>query len=393
MGAATRIAGKDLKLRVRDRSAFIIGIVAPLALAFIFNVVFGGAFESAALELQYGIVDLDEGQVSQAFHAAMDEIGSGGFLVTTAYQTVEEAENAVEDDEIAAFFVLGDGLSESVFAGEQAAIQVIGDIDAQTSTQIAAAIAQQFGAGVSATQLSVITAFSLVEGPPPAEAAGWGEAAAGRGPSYVLDDISADTRQLDGTTYFSAAMAVFFLFFTVQFGVVGLLEEERDGTLARLLAAPIGRTSVVGGKALLSFVLGVVSMTVLVVATQLLMGADWGAPLGVLLLVVTGVLAAVAIMGLVASVARSPEGAGNLGSIIAVTLGLLGGVFFPIGQGDDFLSKLTFLTPHAWFMRGLGDLAGDAGWTAALPAAGSILVFAVVFGVAAWVLLRRRLAR
>jgi ABC-2 type transport system permease protein len=188
-------------------------------------------------------------------------------------------------------------------------------------------------------------------------------------------------------------MAVFFLFFTVQFGVIGLLEEERDGTLARLLAAPIGRTSVVGGKALLSFALGVISMTVLVVATQLLMGASWGAPLGVFLLIVTGVLSAVAIMGLVASVAKTPEGAGNLGSIIAVTLGLLGGVFFPIGQGDDFLSKLTYLTPHAWFMRGLGDLAGGAEWTAALPAAGAITVFALVFGVSAWVLLRRRLNR
>ena len=44
MGAATRIAGKDLKLRVRDRSAFIMGIVTPLALAYIFHLVFGGTF-------------------------------------------------------------------------------------------------------------------------------------------------------------------------------------------------------------------------------------------------------------------------------------------------------------------------------------------------------------
>ena len=36
-------------------------------------------------------------------------------------------------------------------------------------------------------------------------------------------------------------MAVFFLFFTVQFGVTSLLEERNDGTLARLLAAPISR--------------------------------------------------------------------------------------------------------------------------------------------------------
>ncbi|HEY4607538.1 MAG TPA: ABC transporter permease [Acidimicrobiia bacterium] len=393
MGAATRIAAKDLKLRVRDRSAFILGIVAPLALAFIFNVVFGDAFAGETLELEYGIVDLDGGEVATAFNEVLSEVGSGGLFNMTPYQSRSDAETAVEDEAIAAFFLLEEGLSDSVIAGEEAQIQVIGDIDAQTSTQIAASLAQQFGAGVSATQLAVITSFSLLQGPPPPDAADWGREAAERGASYTLVDISAETRQLDGTTYFAAAMAVFFLFFTVQFGVVGLLEEERDGTLARLLAAPIGKTSVVGGKALLSFALGVISMTVLVVATQLLMGADWGAPAGVFLLIVSGVLAAVAIMGLVASVAKSPDGAGNLGSIIAVTLGLLGGVFFPVGQGDDFLSKLTYLTPHAWFMRGLGDLAGEAEWTAALPAAGAISLFAVVFGVAAWVLLRRRLAR
>ena len=62
-------------------------------------------------------------------------------------------------------------------------------------------------------------------------------------------------------------MAVFFLFFTVQFGVTGLLEERNDGTLARLLAAPISRAAILFGKLLTSFALGVISMTVLVAAT------------------------------------------------------------------------------------------------------------------------------
>ena len=115
--------------------------------------------------------------------------------------------------------------------------------------------------------------------------------------------------------------------------------------------------------------------------------------MGVVLLTVAGVLSAVGIMGLVASAAKTPEGAGNLGAIIAVILGMLGGVFFPIGQGDDLLSKLTYLTPHAWFMRGLGDLASDAPWTAALPSVAAILVFALVTGALAWLLLMRRMRR
>jgi ABC-2 type transport system permease protein len=173
--------------------------------------------------------------------------------------------------------------------------------------------------------------------------------------------------------------------------VLGLLEEERDGTLPRLLAAPVGRAAVVAGKALLAFALGLISITVLVVGTQILMGAEWGAPLGVALLVVAGVLSAVGIMGLVAAGAKTAEGAGNLGSIIAVILGMLGGVFFPIGGSGDLLSRLTYIAPHAWFLRGMGDLANGAQWTSALPSVGAMLVFALVTGSLAWLMLRRKL--
>ena len=57
----------------------------------------------------------------------------------------------------------------------------------------------------------------------------------------TVADVAATTKELDVTTYYAAGMAVFFLFFTVQFGVASLLEERKEGTLSRLLAAPIGR--------------------------------------------------------------------------------------------------------------------------------------------------------
>ncbi len=275
-------------------------------------------------------------------------------------------------------------------------IRVIGNVDAPTSTNIAASIAEQYSSGIEAAQLAIATTAGVSQTPltPDFIASLTGDPAVAAF-SYALVDQSAETRQLDATTYYAAAMAVFFLFFTVQYGVLGLLEEERDGTLVRLMAAPMTNSSIVLGKAILAFTLGIISMAVLVTATSLefLMGADWGAPLGVALLVVTGILAAVGIMGLAASFAKTAEGAGNLGAIIAVILGMLGGVFFPLGSGDDFLSKLTFITPHAWFMRGLGDLAGDAPWTNALPAAGAMLAFALVTGAVSWVLVNRRLAR
>ncbi|MEE8375149.1 MAG: ABC transporter permease, partial [Acidimicrobiia bacterium] len=394
MSAAAQIAVKDLKLRVRDRSAFIFGIVAPLVLAFVFNLVFGSVFDATGLGLEYGMVDLDQSEISLVFGGVLEEVEADGILTIENYANEASAERAIEDDEIDAYYLIEDGFGEGVVTVGSPTIHVVGDIDAPTSTQIAASIAKQFSIGVEATQLAIATTAIVTSSqitPQFVDSLSGDPSSAAF--SYQLEDVSTATKQLDGTTYFSAAMAIFFLFFTVQFGVLGLLEEERDGTLARLKAAPIGRLSVVGGKAILAFLLGVISMTTLVVATSVpfLLNADWGAPFGVALLVIAGVLSAVGIMGLVASAAKTPEGAGNMGAIIAVVLGMLGGVFFPLGQGDDLLSKLTFLTPHAWFMRGLADLADAAPWTAALPATGALLIFAGVTGSIGWVLLRRRL--
>jgi ABC-2 type transport system permease protein len=49
-------------------------------------------------------------------------------------------------------------------------------------------------------------------------------------------------------------------------------------------------------------------------------------------------------------------------------------------------------TPHAWFLRGLGDLAGGGGVSDALVPAGAILAFAAVCGGIALLRVRRLLA-
>jgi ABC-2 type transport system permease protein len=394
VGDALRIAVKDLRLRVRDRSAFILGILAPVVLAYVFYLVFGTAASGEGLGLRYGLVDADRSDISMAFAEVLEGAQAEGVLELIVFNDTEEATAALDDGDIDAYFSIPEGLEEAIFANQSVTIDIVGDVDEPTSTQIAAAFARQFASGVAASQLAVATTATLqgIEVSPDV-IAGLSSDPATAGMSFRLVDETATTKQLDTSTFFAAGMAVFFLFFTVQYGVTGLLEEEREGTLARLMAAPIPRSAVVAGKAIMAFVLGVVSMTVLIAATSLLMGATWGSVLGVALLVVSGVLAAIGIMGLVASIAKTPEGAESLAAIVAVVLGMLGGTFFPIASSGGVLSYVTYLTPHAWFMRGLADLSSDAPWTAALPAVGAIMVFAVVTGTISYFLLKRRLAR
>ena len=79
-------------------------------------------------------------------------------------------------------------------------------------------------------------------------------------------------------------------------------------------------------------------------------------------------------------------------SIIALVFGLLGGTFFPVSQVGGVLSTLSLITPHAWFMRGLGDLAGGE-VSAVLPSVGVLLAFGVITSAAAWPFLQKAVVR
>lgn len=380
MLAALRIAAKDVKLRVRDRSAFIWGIIAPLGLAIVFSLLLGGVTGAGALDVSYAVVDEDGGVVAQGFVEVLAQLDADGVFAVETLGTMEEAEAGVSAGDFDAALVIPAGFSDAVEGGSTSAIQVIGYVDSPIGTQVARAVAEGFAGEINGISVSIGTHFFTVGTAPDSGAASLVPAAQAVPTPLALTTVGTASKELSSATFYAAAMAVFFLFFTVQFGVIGLIEEKEQGTMPRLLAAPIRPWSVLMGKVITAFFLGIMSMAVLIVATTLLpfMEAEWGNSLGVAILVVAGVLSAMGVMVLVAAYARTAETAGAIQSVIAFVLGMLGGAFFPVTQAGGWLASASLLTPHAWFLRGLGDLNGGGGPADILPAAGYMLLFAVV---------------
>ncbi len=388
MRAALLIAGKDLRQRLRDRSAVMIAFVVPLGLAFVFDATLGG-IASGGTAFTYAVLDEDRSAVSAVFvDEVLPRVEESGAIEVRAVSSETEGRRLVTSGAAAAMFVVPEGFGAAVQGTDPAEIRVVGDVDEPTGAQVARSIVSRFVADLSAVRLEVATVVEPHTGEP-AELAALVERARAVANPVEVADVATSTKELDVTTYYAAGMAVFFLFFTVQFGVASLLEERKDGTLSRLLAAPIGRGAILGGKLFTSFVLGVLSMTTLIVATSLLLGAEWGSSVGVAVLVLSGVLAAIGVMALVATMAKTSEQAGNWQSIIAVVLGMLGGVFFPISQAPGILPKLSLLTPQAWFMRGLSDLAGGGSWAVVWPSVLAMCAFAAATGAIAAIRLDR----
>ncbi len=374
------IAAKDLRQRLRDRSAYLIGILAPLALALLFGISQDRSFESE-YDMLFALVDEDRGAHAAAFGEVVASLDGAGVAETMVLGRAS-AESKIDDGSLTAAFVVPAGFSAAVDEGEPAEILVIGHPDAQHKVAIAESIANGFVRQLSSAQLAVATAETITRTPPtPDESAARRATAATTPEPATLMPVEASGRGVDLATYTAIGMAVFFLFFTIQFGVLGLIEERRLGTMGRLVAAPIRPAAILGGKALATFLVGLTAMAAVVVGTTYLpLEADWGDPAGVAVVAIVCVLCVMGILALIGSVARTRDQAVNLVTVVAVVFGLLGGAFFPVALAGGFLEYLSRFTPHRWMIEGFRRLAAGDSIADIVPVLGIVLVIGVVTG-------------
>jgi len=378
MHAALTIAVRSLRQRVRDRSAILFAVVIPLGLAAAFAMLIprGSSFHA-----EYVVHDGDGGPVAATL---VDHVL--GALVDSGVADVSEVDSeaaamaAVDAGETSAAILIPAGFSDAITAGAATEVRIVGVPDSPLGAQIVKSVVGSFASEVGAIQLAVVTAADWQPGRPAPALDGQAVAAVRDLPSPVaVTDATIERRQATTATFYAAAMAIMFLFFATAFGPIGLVGERRTGTLARLLAAPIRPASIVLGASIASFALGLVSLTVLVAATTALLGAAWGPPGLVALLILTAVGAAMGVSILICTLARTEEQAGGWNAMVAISLAILGGSMFPLSQAPEPLQQLSLLTPHAWFLRAIDSMAGASVQLADIvPSLIALLAFGVV---------------
>ncbi len=382
------IAAKDLRQRSRDRSALLVVLVAPLGLALMFSPLIAPA---TVLRAHYAVVDLDGGNLASALRT--DVIGSleaSGGVAVTDLPTEADARASVGAG-VDAAYIIPQGFTRAIESGSSTTLTIVGAASDPLSVAVARATAEAFGDRQATVRLAVSTVASL-RGVllDPAARLRVTDAAAGITPPVTLLDVAASVRQLDLRTFFSASMAILFLFVTAQIGMLGMFGERRQGTLARMLAGPVPQWTIVAGKTLGVFSMSLLAMATPAVATTALIGASWGPPIAVAVLIVAVVTAALGISALIASLASSAAMAGAAGFAVAVTLAILGGTLWPVAEGPAVVSTLALLTPHGWFLRGLGDLRGQGAGADAVQATLVLVAIGLVTGALAALRERRR---
>jgi ABC-2 type transport system permease protein len=378
VSAALVIAVKDLRQKLRDRSVLLMAVLAPLGLAFLFSTMIPN---QDTFHTTYAVVNLDGGEIARGLvDGPLAGLQAAGVADLTPLTTEADARAAVDAGDVSAAIVIPAGFTAAVRTGAPAQLLVIGG-PSSLSAEVARSVLAGFGSQVTAVQVAVGTALAAAgEAPDPALAGELAAAALAAPAPIVLTAGETADRTASSKTYYGASMAVLFVFFAAQFGVLSLLAERRNGTLARMLAAPIAPATILLGKVLVSMVVASISMTVIVLATTFLMGADWGDPLAVAALVFAIALAASGIATLIVGFARTEEQAGSFIAVVALTLAVFGGSFFPMSQAPEGMAALSLVTPHAWFIRGINDLAAGGGIAVVGPSLAVLVTIGVVTG-------------
>lgn len=375
MRAVFDIALRDLRSRLRDRSAVVTAFVAPLGLAIILSLALGS---DSDLNVRLAIADEDGGQ----FGAGIAE----GIALNDAEDTIEavlvaDAEavrEAVDDGTAGAGLVVPEGTGEALLAGRQATLTVVrgpGTLSANLALAIARGVASDFERSRYAVAIANGT-----PGADPEVVAAIAEAALQAPSTITVSDEAVDGSLPNAASYFGPAMAVFFVFFVVGAGPQGLLRQRKQGSLSRLAAAPIPRGAILLGTGLSVFVLALASIATLWAVMSLGFGASWGPPIGVLILSIAITVAAAAITTLVATVARTEEQVNGWTSIIVFMLALLGGSF---GALPPFLEPVSLATPNGLVLRGFVDLASGGGLAVVVtPLLGAVAFTFVALAIA-----------
>ncbi len=400
------IARLNLLSLFRDRTELVAVIVLPLLLTWVFGTAFGS--QGAERPLGVPVVDLDRTEYSRTVVKAVDDAPS--FEADTSL-TKAAARAAVKAGDAPVIVVIPKGFGAAVASDEPARVETLRDPSSQraqalvevvqgaatriATNAMAARAAQDAAAMVSssATLPAGQAPGALPVGHPPRDPALfaryygiadslWEPAPPVSVTAVTVTSSAAREAELSApaNTQYSLGFTVFFVFMTALGSAGGILEERELGTLRRLLATPVRRAEVLGGKVMGVALVASFEAAMLVGFGALVFGVPWGSdPLAVAAVLLGLVLAATGLGVMLSALVRTRSQMSAIAPVLSTALAMLGGCYWPLEITSPTMQTIAKFTPTGWAMVGLKDVvARGAGLEAVMLPVVVLLAFSAV---------------
>ena len=419
MKKAFNIAWKDLLSAGRDPASLLLLLLTPFGLTLVIGFAFGGfgggSANAGLADIPVTIINLDRGQFGanlvQVFESQdlADLLEPVVFTSTASGVVLDDARTAVDEDRSSAVVIIPEGFSDSLRplrfpegsfeqSREPSVVEIYGNPTRPVSVNVVRSIIDQFlnrmnsravAARVSFEQLLQHQIVSTTELESLARSQGQETA-----PQLQENPLIEINRQgvsqqagenvgFNWLAYIGPSMAILFLMFSVSAGGRNILAERDEGTLARMLVSPSSPFQILMGKILGIFFTGLAQLSILILASTILLQLHWGDPLALATLVIAVVAAATSWGTLLAAYARTPGQANAVGTSLALVFGAGAGNFVPRPAMPEWLQIASYVSPNAWGLEGFMKLTGGGSLNDIGTIVLALLVMTgVVFGVA-----------
>jgi ABC-2 type transport system permease protein len=403
------IALKDLQILIKDRGSLILLFLLPL----LFVVAFSGALGAIGqgqedTRIALPVVDLDGGRAAASFLANLD--AAGGVSVQPYAET--EAAALLAEKEIARLLTIPVGFSARMAGGQPTMLRLVNRPNADPEETEAVRLVVDGVARDMSLEAQILSALQQM---------GQMQAGAGQGAmAFSVERMQTQAQsqfdrsqaqplvsvvqklpgqeaeveeQPDLKAFTLPGMTVLFVFMTAQTTARSIYDEKKLGSFRRLLAAPMGKATILGGKVLRTWLTGLLQVAVLfgfgIYGLRLfgMTPASLGPrPLLTLVAVLLVTLCSSALGILIAALARTEGQIGGISTLLMWVLGVLGGAFVPLFLLEQFLGPVPMLVPHYWANRTLVDLMvrGLGIADVALDLAVLLGFSALFFGIGLW---------
>jgi ABC-2 type transport system permease protein len=396
------IASKELQLIVKDRGFLFLIFLLPLLISTLVAAANAGSGES--LELPVGILNRDDGRYSADILDIMNDIEE---IQLTTLESVEQANQLVSDSELLAAVLIPENFTRDVDAYTPTSVEVIVDPTQARYSTIITTVMEEVVEGVALQgevkygMRTVMGESGALDSDNPNEVAA-AEAQQGSVFENKVQDIKNNPlieikrEDMEGAEvfipdnlmlFFTPGFTVMFGFFLVPTLAAALLKEREEGSLRRLMAAPMPRAVIIAGK-ILAFMLLVVLQVAAVfgvagIAFDMPLGSS---PLGLLAVTAALGLAATSLGLMIAALVRSENQASSVGMLLVFVLAGVGGALqlgpIPVFLQDNFLGTLSKFTPHAHALIGYRHvMLLGGGFVDVLPQVGILIAMSAVFFV------------
>jgi len=170
--------------------------------------------------------------------------------------------------------------------------------------------------------------------------------------------ITGDSAQTNAFDQYVPGFGITFLLIGMLMGIgLGLIDERDWGTLQRLQVSGAPLASILAGKVVARFVVGLLQMIVLFALGWFLFGISLGREPWVLLVPTAAICFAGAAFGLVvACIARTHDSVMPFGAVAAMAMSAIGGCWWPLDFEPSWMRAFAQWLPTTWAMQAYNNL-------------------------------------